>query len=138
MTEETVEQEIQRKGLDAPRVKPADIDAAIVSHQFHVFRQSCLTVCCLTLQNGFTVTGESACASPENFDAAVGVRVSFENAKQKIWPLLGYALKQRLHEQAANTIIQLPPIPPGYELKQVGRVTRICPIAPATNPAVGD
>lgn len=94
---ETIEQEIQRKGLSAPRVTPADIDAAILAEHFHVFPGSCLTVCCLTLQNGFTVTGESACASPANFNAELGERVARENAKQKIWPLLGYALKQRLH-----------------------------------------
>lgn len=94
---ETVEQEIQRKGLSAPRVMPADIDAAVFGEHYHVFPGSCLTVCCLTLQNGFTVTGESACASPENFKAELGQRIARENAKQKIWPLLGYSLKQRLH-----------------------------------------
>jgi hypothetical protein len=51
------------------------------------------------LQNGFTVTGESACASPENFDAEIGRKVARQNAVQKIWPLMGYALKQQLHEQ---------------------------------------
>ena len=69
MNEEAIEKEIQEKGLTAPCLTPADIDAAIVKKQFHVFERSCLTVCCLTLQNGFTVTGESACASPENFNA---------------------------------------------------------------------
>lgn len=96
MSSETVEQEIQRKALTAPRVTPQDIDAAIKSEAFHVFEGSCLTVCCLTLQNGFTVTGESACASPENFNAELGQRIARDNAKQKIWPLLGYALKQQL------------------------------------------
>lgn len=61
---------------------------------------SLLTFCVLTLQNGFTVTGESACASPENFDAEIGRRIARENAVQKIWLLMGYGLRSKL---AANT-----------------------------------
>ena len=57
-----------------------------------------LTFCVLVLRNGFTVTGESACASPENFNAEIGRRIARENAVAKIWPLLGFALRQRLHE----------------------------------------
>ncbi len=94
---ETVEQEIQRRGLTAPRVTPDRISQVVRSEEFHVFPGSCLTVCCLTLINGFTVTGESACASPENFNAELGQRVARENAKQKIWALEGYLLKDRLH-----------------------------------------
>ena len=56
-----------------------------------------LTFCVLVLKNGFTVTGESACASPENFDAEIGRKIARQNAVQKIWPLMGYELKQRLH-----------------------------------------
>ena len=55
-----------------------------------------LTFCVITLKNGFTVTGESACASPENFDAEVGRKSAREKAVQKVWPLTGYALKERL------------------------------------------
>ena len=57
---------------------------------------SLLTFCVLVLRNGFTVVGESACASPENFDAEVGQRAALAAAKNKMWPLLGYALKERL------------------------------------------
>lgn len=95
-TDETVEAEIVRKGLTAPRITPADLEFAIASEAYYVFKGSQLTVCCLTLRNGFTVLGESACASPENFNADIGQRVARENAKQKIWPLLGYALKDKL------------------------------------------
>lgn len=59
---------------------------------------SLLTFCVLVLKNGFTVTGESACASPENFDAEIGRKIARQNAVQKIWPLMGYALKQKLSE----------------------------------------
>lgn len=57
---------------------------------------SLLTFCVLVLRNGFTVTGESACASPENFDAAIGRRIARQNAVNKIWPLLGYELRTKL------------------------------------------
>lgn len=95
---ETVEQEIQRKGLTAPRVTPERLQEVITSEEYHVFSGSCLTVCCLTLQNGFTVTGESACASPENFNAELGAKIARQNAVQKIWALEGYLLKQRIHD----------------------------------------
>lgn len=55
-----------------------------------------LTFCVLVLKNGFTVTGESACASPENFDVQIGRAIARENAVQKIWPLLGYELRTKL------------------------------------------
>ena len=115
-TDSGIEREIQAKGLTAPRVTPADIDAAIASEHYFTAREGCegasggggtypaalglLTFCVLVLKNGFTVTGESACASPENFDAAIGRKIARENAKQKLWPLLGYALKHRLTEGA--------------------------------------
>ena len=55
-----------------------------------------LTFCVLVLRNGFTVTGESACASPENFDAELGQKIARQNAVQKVWPLMGYALRSEL------------------------------------------
>jgi len=61
-----------------------------------------LTFCVLVLKNGFTVTGESACASPENFDAEIGQRIARENAVQKIWPLMGYELRSKLAVGAAE------------------------------------
>jgi N4 Gp49/Sf6 Gp66 family protein len=93
-----IERDILAKGLTAPRVTPADIDANILAEQFHVFPGTMLTVCVLTLRNGFTVTGESACASPENFDAEIGRKIARANAVQKIWPLMGYQLKETLYQ----------------------------------------
>ena len=114
-----IETEIQAKGLTAPRITPAALEATIIDELYFTARQASigledigpderpviavqahrlLTFCVLTLRNGFTVTGESACASPENFDAEIGRKIARENAKQKLWPLLGYALKQKLHE----------------------------------------
>ena len=121
-----IEQEIKAKGLTAPRVTPADIEANIVSERYFTAAQGCaganlckddpdrhtamstdsplhlLTFCVLVLQNGFTVTGESACASPENFDAEIGRKIARTNAVQKMWPLMGYELKQRLHDGAGG------------------------------------
>lgn len=117
-TDIQIEQTIEIKGLTAPRVTPADIEAAIVSEHYidglalyhasfdvpkdtplaEVALRSlqCLTLCVLVLRNGFTVTGESACVSPENFDAELGRQIARKKAVDKLWPLLGYALKERL------------------------------------------
>lgn len=96
MNEQEVEKEIERKNLNAPRLTPELIDSKIVRANYHVFINSQLTVCCLTLENGFTVTGESACASPENFDKELGERIAYSNARDKIWMLEGYLLKENL------------------------------------------
>lgn len=96
-----IEQKIKDKGLTAPRVTPARIDEVIKSEQFHVFEGTTFTTCLLTLENGFTVLGESACASPENFDAEIGRSIARDNAKNKIWMLEGYLLKQKLYEATA-------------------------------------
>jgi len=102
MTEqnESTEQMVQDKNLNAPRMTPDAIMGQIKDTTFKVFEGSQLTVCVLTLQNGFTVTGESACVSPENFDAEIGQKVSRENAIEKIWMLEGYRLKQHLFEES--------------------------------------
>jgi hypothetical protein len=97
-SDKSIEQEIQGKGLTAPRITPADIVATIASEQYFIFPGTTLTICCLILQNGFQVTGESACASPANFDEELGRKIAKENAKQKIWALEGYLLKSKLAE----------------------------------------
>jgi hypothetical protein len=96
MSNSEIEKEIQEKGLNAPRLTPDLINQSWTKKQFHVFEESCLTVCCLTLKNGFTVTGESACASPENFNREIGEKIAFDNALNKVWALEGYLLKERL------------------------------------------
>ena len=133
---DNIEQEIQAKGLTAPRVTPKDIETNIVSEHYftagegvigafvagefgahggdtvavrrgiaspEVLKPSLnlLTFCVLVLRNGFTVTGESACASPENFDAELGRKIARQNAVSKMWPLMGYALKEKLHNEVA-------------------------------------
>lgn len=114
MTDLAIESEIQTKGLTAPRIIPADIEANInAQYTFTAYSAlgegvprmdelKLLTIAVLVLKNGFTVTGESACASPENFDAELGAKIAIANAKSKIWPLMGYALKQSLSEKGAQ------------------------------------
>lgn len=122
-TDAAIEQEIQAKGLTAPRVTPQRIEEVIASEHYFTAGEgvfgyaymggetpagskqypselNLLTFCVLVLKNGFTVTGESACASPENFNAELGQKIARQNAVAKIWPLEGYLLKQRLHMAA--------------------------------------
>ena len=120
-----IERLIQTKGKTAARVTPADIEANIVGEHYFTAADgvagaftnaqvaqgrgvypdeigqlrttlTLLTFCVLELRNGFTVTGESACASPENFDAEIGRKIARQNAVQKIWPLIGYELRSKL------------------------------------------
>ena len=126
-----IEAEIKAKGLTAPRVTPADIEANITSEHYFtaldgrmaggcsVFHPSCvatmagavadvqpvlgrLTFCVLELSNGFMVTGESACASPDNFDEELGRKIARANAVNKVWPLLGFRLRDQLHASATQ------------------------------------
>lgn len=121
MIEQAIEQEIQEKGKVSPRITPYHIDSCIASEHYFTAGEgvygselnnsgesngyhtahgslSLLTFCVLVLRNGFTVTGESACASPENFDAEIGRKVARQNAREKIWALEGYALKTKLSQ----------------------------------------
>lgn len=128
MSEQAIESEIQAKGLNAPRLTPEAIDDLIFSERYlHCGRADwdaynvgagpiaaadvklhttdalgCLTICVLVLNNGFTVVGKSACASPENFDAELGRKIAREDARRQIWPLAGYALRERLADGAAR------------------------------------
>ena len=96
MNDNEIEKKIHRKGLTAPRVTPEQVEGVIDGETYHLFNDTLLTVCCLTLRNGFTVTGESACASPANYDAELGRKIARSNAKDKIWVLEGYLLKEEL------------------------------------------
>lgn len=95
--EQKIEAEIQAKGLTAPRLTPELINATIIGEQFYIFPGTTLTVCALELRNGFIVTGESAAASPANFDEEIGRKIARDNARAKIWALEGYLLRERLY-----------------------------------------
>jgi len=94
----SVEEEILKKGLTAPRVTPERLEEVIISEVFHVFPGTTFTACLLTLANGYTVLGESACVDPKNFNAELGRKIARDNAKNKIWQLEGYLLRQKLFE----------------------------------------
>lgn len=118
-TDAQIESELQAKGKTAPRVTPADVEAEIASEHYFTAHDGgtgaryneepritvatytspralhLLTFCVLVLKNGFTVTGESACASPENFDAEIGRKIARQKAVEKIWPLLGFRLRDK-------------------------------------------
>jgi hypothetical protein len=97
--EEKLEQEIKGKGLTAPRITPEMLDACIIGEEYHVFDSSQLTVCLLTLKNGYNVTGYSACVSIENFDAEIGRSIAKRNAREQIWGLLGFSLAENLSDK---------------------------------------
>ena len=116
-TDEQIEQEIQTKGKTAPRVTPEHIESIIDGEYYFTAGDvksvdntipgyhntlNLLTFCVLVLKNGFTVTGESACVSPENFDAKIGRKIARQNAINKIWPFEGYLLAERLHVGGAS------------------------------------
>ncbi len=148
-TDREFEQMLQDRGLTAPRITPADVQANIKEvHYFTALQGSrcavmdyvveepplempqpeplnpalgLLTFCVLVLQNGFTVTGESACASPENFDAEAGRIVARRNAENKIWPLMGYELKCRLAAEPKDHVERME-----LELRELsGRITKL-------------
>jgi hypothetical protein len=123
MSDIEIESEIKSKGLTAPRVTQHRIEEVIDGEYYFTAAQgvqaafgeqdeltrltgahgelSLLTFCVLRLKNGLTVTGESACASPDNFDADIGRKIARQNAVNKIWPLEGYLLKNKIHEGQA-------------------------------------
>ena len=95
----TTEEMIQERGLNAPRLTPESIDSIIVGETFTNLPSGKVMVCELTLKNGFTVRGEAAVVSKENFNEEVGQKVSRENARKKIWEVEGYLLQQTLFEK---------------------------------------
>lgn len=98
-TDEQIEADIVAAGLTAPRLTNAVIQAAIAGEAYVLIEGSTTMICALHMANGFVITGESACASPENFDEKVGADVAYKNAVSKVWQLEGYLLKQRLFER---------------------------------------
>lgn len=129
-----IEDEIQKKGKTAPHVTPFDVEANIVSEHYFTadngvrdatLQGLCdsdagklprslglLTFCVLVLKNGFTVTGESACVSPENFDAEIGQNIARKKAIDKVYEVMGYALREKLHQDQS--------------FEKMDRIARIC------------
>lgn len=90
-------------------IKPEDIEGYIATETFFTAGEAAqaldlplgeearlLTLCVIVLKNGFTVTGESACADPKKFNAEIGRTIARANALNKVWPLMGYVLRSQL------------------------------------------
>jgi hypothetical protein len=97
----------------APRVSLANIEGAIGA-VYHLNAYDAvgpeaprldelrlLSICLLVMRNGFTIIGKSAPASAVNFNADLGRKLAYEDAIRQAWPLLGYCLRQKLHEKEA-------------------------------------
>ena len=98
-TEQEIEKSIVEKGLTAPRLTPEHIDSVIAGKTFTVLPSGKCMVCEITLANGYTLRGEASTVSKENFNQEIGEKISFENARRKIWELEGYLLQEKLHNQ---------------------------------------
>lgn len=117
-TEQQIEQEIQDKGLNAPRLTPRHIDAVIVEEHYFTAEDGAtnappdmcnrgefphlaqITFCVLILKNGYKITGVNhSSVSPENHDPEMGRKLAYEDARNKIWELEGYLLKEKLYLQ---------------------------------------
>jgi hypothetical protein len=115
-----IQNEIEEKGLNAPRVRPEDLEAEILAETYFTAADgatasgeayhdslACLTFCVLVLKNGFTTVGYTKCVSPENFDAEIGKKIARKNALRQLWPLLGFRLADRIAD-GENPIFRAP------------------------------
>ena len=96
-SENKIESEIKERNLTALRLTPEMIDNVIAGETFTVLPSGKVMICELTLKNGFTVRGEAATVSKENFNIAMGEKISRENARRKVWELEGYLLQETLY-----------------------------------------
>ena len=87
--------------MNAPTVTMGGILAKIKQSEYLILPDGRTTLCMLTLENGYTIRGESSCVSIDNFNIALGEKYAYENAVEKIWPLEGYLLAQKLYEAVA-------------------------------------
>ena len=81
----------------------------IKSESYVVLNDGRTTICQLTLQNGYTVNGMSACVDAKDFDRDIGRKYAFENAVQAIWPLEGYLLAEKMFQDSARPVATNPP-----------------------------
>lgn len=95
-----IEAKMVARGLTGRRVTRELIEEKILRADYHRFPDTTVTICLLTLENGFTVIGQSACADPANFRRDMGEDLALADAKDKIWQLEGYLLRQLMHNEA--------------------------------------
>jgi hypothetical protein len=63
----------------------------------------------LTMENGYSINGTSACVDAANFDMNIGRKIAFEDAIRQIWPLEGYLLAERLFWDRVQPVATNPP-----------------------------
>jgi len=78
------------------RITPELIKDRIEHVEYHRVGGGTLTLCVITVNNGFQVTGTSACADPENYNKDIGQKIAFDNAFRELWPLFGFLLREKL------------------------------------------
>lgn len=124
MTDQNILDELRlAEASDAPRVTLPDLEANIVAENYINLGKAAealgqpategmhlTTLCVLTLRNGFTVSGQSACASPERYDEAIGNEFARREAVRNVWPLMGYALKEELYGVQTNHSVRADPL----------------------------
>lgn len=114
MSLQTTDQEAAAVAV-APRVRLEDIEAAIaerhdttadVALQIVAAGANAslrlLSICILVMRNGFVVIGKSAPASAANFNRDLGKKFAYEDAVRQLWPLMGFALRDRLLTEDAQ------------------------------------
>lgn len=100
MNANEIEKKVKDKKLTGKRISVEDIESVIVKEEYHVFPDSQMTVCCMTLKNGFNTIGESACVDPENFNKELGEEIARSKAFNAIWQLEAYLLRQKMFEES--------------------------------------
>lgn len=90
------------EGNKGPTITKEHLESIIVDKAFMC--QGTYTICLLTLKNGYKVHGASSCVDPANFCKEKGQKYAYQRAFEKLWPLEGYLLAQRLHEWKENPI----------------------------------
>ena len=75
---------------NTPTAVTKDDIAARIADCDYIRLGATVTVCSLTLDNGFSVRGESACVDPASYDQAIGERLAYDDAFRKFWPLFGF------------------------------------------------
>lgn len=82
------------------------ISEEVIKEEYVILPDGKTTICILTLKNGFTVRGESSCVDPSNFKKAEGEKYSRQAAIEKIWPLLGFRMQDKWHEEIQSTFVE--------------------------------
>lgn len=83
----------------AERVTAEYIKSRIETVEYSVLPKSTVTLCNITLDNGYSVRGESACVDPANFNREIGEKIAHDNAFNKLWPLFGFLLAEARHQR---------------------------------------